>query len=99
MYCVNRATLIHFINGKCHIKQLKAGKSHKICLTNHARSILHHIMPLVINALGGGYTDTHILTCKPVTNALEVDTHTHQLPDKGISINQACTQFKNVPIN
>ena len=26
---------IHFIDGKCHIKQLKSGKSRKICLTNH----------------------------------------------------------------
>ena len=37
----------------------KAGKSRKTCLTNRTRSILHHIMPLVINGLGGGHTDTH----------------------------------------
>ena len=42
--------------------QLKSGQSHKNCLTNHTQSISHHIMPLVINAIGGGHT--HILTCK-----------------------------------
>ena len=37
----------------------------------HGLRISHHIMPLVINALGGGHTDrqtdrhTHITTCKP----------------------------------
>ena len=31
-------------------------KSHKTCLTNHARSISHHIMLLVINGLGGRQT-------------------------------------------
>ena len=29
------------------------------CLTNRMGSILHHIMPLVINSLGGGHTHTH----------------------------------------
>ena len=29
----------------------------KTCLTNHKGSISHHIMPVVINSLGGG--DTH----------------------------------------
>ena len=51
---------INFINGRCHIKQLKVGKSCKTCLTNHTQSILHHITPLVINALGD--THTHIYT-------------------------------------
>ena len=63
-HCVNKATPIRFINGKCHIKQLKAGKSHKICLTNHTQSVSHHIMPLVINTLGSRqtHTNTHIPT-------------------------------------
>ena len=39
-------------------------KSCRTSLTNHTRPISHHIMPLVINALGGGHTDTHIPTCK-----------------------------------
>ena len=58
MCCVNMATPIHFIDGKCHYKYLKAGKSHETCLTNHTWPISHPIMPLVINALGGGHTDT-----------------------------------------
>ena len=55
---------IHFINGKCHIKQLKSGKNHKTCLNNHTPSISHHIMPLVINALGVDTHERHILTHK-----------------------------------
>ena len=36
--------------------------SYRTCLTNRLESILHHIMPLVINSLGGGHThaNTHI---------------------------------------
>ena len=60
MCCVNKATPIYFIDRKCHIKQLKAGKSHKTCLTNHTWFISHHIMPLVINShWGQTHTDTH----------------------------------------
>ena len=57
--CITKATLIYFINGKCHIKQLKSKKIHKMCLTNHTQSILHRIMPLIINSLGGGYIQTY----------------------------------------
>ena len=53
---------IHFIDGNCRMKQLKAGKSRKTCLTNRTRSISHHITPLVINGLGGGHTHTHTHT-------------------------------------
>ena len=35
----------------CHIKQLKAGKTRKTCLTNHTQSESHHIMSLIINTL------------------------------------------------
>ena len=56
------ATLIHSIDGKCHIKQLKAGESHKFYLTNHTWPISHHITPLVTNALRGGHTDTQAHT-------------------------------------
>ena len=62
-------TPIHSINGKCHIKLLKAGESRKTCLTNRTQPISHHITPLVINALGGGHTDTRAHT--------HTDTHTH----------------------
>ena len=60
--CVNKATPIHFIDSKCHIKQLKAEKSHKTCLTNHTQSISHRITPLVCNAFRGGHTNTSIHT-------------------------------------
>ena len=61
MMCyVNKATPIHFIDDRCHKKQLKAEKSHKTCLTNHTQSTSHHIMPLVINVLGvNTQTDRH----------------------------------------
>ena len=59
--CVTTVTLIHFINGNYHIKQLKSRKSHKTCLTNHTQSTSHHITPLVIKALGIGHT-THTQT-------------------------------------
>ena len=38
--CINKTMPIHFIDGRCHIKQLKAGKSYKTCLTNHTQSII-----------------------------------------------------------
>ena len=55
---VKMAKPIHFIEGKWRMKQLKAGKSRKTCLTNRTWPISHHITPLVINGLGGGHTDT-----------------------------------------
>ena len=61
MCSVTKVTPIHFIDGKCNIKQLKSKKSQKTSLFNHTRSMSHHIMPLVINAIGGGHTYTHIL--------------------------------------
>jgi len=39
----------------CHINERETPKT---CLTNHKGSILHHIMPLVINSLGDGHTHT-----------------------------------------
>ena len=62
MYCIAKATLIPFIDGNCHINQLK----HKSCntyVTYHTWSISHHITLLVINALRG--KQTHISTYKP----------------------------------
>jgi len=40
----------------CYINERETPKT---CLTNHKGSISHHIMPLVINSLGGGHTHTH----------------------------------------
>ena len=59
MLCVTKATPFQFIDGNI-LKSCRMG------LTHHTWPILHHIMPLVINALGGGHTDTgtHILTHK-----------------------------------
>ena len=59
MCCVIKAMSIHYIDGWCHIKQQKSEKSHKICLTNHTRSISRHITPLVINALRDTNTHRH----------------------------------------
>ena len=54
MLCATAATPIHFIDGKSYKETEK--KNHKICLTNYTGSISHHIMELVINALGGRHT-------------------------------------------
>jgi len=43
-------------NFNCHINERETPKT---CLTNHKGSISHHIMPLVINSLGGRHTHTH----------------------------------------
>ena len=57
---VSKATPIHFIDSKCHIKRLKARKRCKTCLTNYIQPILHHIMPLVIMPSGADtQTDRH----------------------------------------
>ena len=60
MYYVTKAKPIHFIDGKCHIKQLKKWKSHKTITW----SISHHIMPLVSIMLSG--VDTHVCTHIPM---------------------------------
>ena len=85
MCCVTKATLIDFIDNKCHIKQLKSRKNYKTCLTNHTRSISHHITPLVINALGGGHTCMH-------TNA---QTKVISRNQERTSLQPACLWFKN----
>jgi len=43
-------------NFNCHINERETPKT---CLTNHKGSTSHHIMPLVINSLGGRHTCTH----------------------------------------
>ena len=46
-----------------HAHSLFDGKKLKSCrtgLTNHTQSISHHVIPLVINVLGGGHKHTHI---------------------------------------
>jgi len=43
-------------NFNCYINERETSKT---CLTNHKGSISHHIMPLVINSLGGGHKHTH----------------------------------------
>ena len=59
---VTKAMPIHFLmNGKCHTKQLKSGKSYKPCLTNNytwsiTPGLLHH---LILMAAGA---DTHMHT-------------------------------------
>jgi len=72
----------------CHINERETPTT---CLINHKSSISHHIMPLVINSLGGGHTHTHTHTCILI------------LWTKAISRNRscaglrlACAWFKNV---
>ena len=63
IYCVTKATLIHFTTGKYKYKATENRKSHKTCLTNHTGSISHPITSLVM--LSGAYThaDTDTHTC------------------------------------
>ena len=68
---------ISFIDGKCHNKQLQAGKSHKNCLINHTQSIStisHHwlLMPL-----GWTHTHTHTHTYVNIHTHIRKHTHTH----------------------
>ena len=58
----------------CHI-----ANSCRTCLTNCMRSLSRHIMPLVINSLGGGHThkDTHTKT----HTHTHKNTHTHRHTD------------------
>ena len=72
MCCINKATPIYFIDSKCHIKQLKAGKSHKTCLTNHTyHTISYHwlLMPL-------GWT--HRQTDRQTDRQIDKYTHTYR---------------------
>ena len=68
---------------KCHIKQLKSGKSCKTCLTNHSWSI--YITPYA-TALGGGHKDTQTHTdmqtkepgtCQPRALGLKIFSKIH----------------------
>jgi len=43
-------------NFNCYINKRETCKT---CLANYKGSIFHHIMPLVINSLGGGHTHKH----------------------------------------
>ena len=76
MCCVTEAMHIHFINGNHHIKQLRAGESHKTCLINHTQSKSHHIMPLVINVLR---VDTQTLTQIQTQKHRHTHTQAHKL--------------------
>ena len=55
-------------------KVIEKWKSHKACLTNHTGSILCHITPQDINALGA---DTHTHTHTHVRMHTHTHTHTH----------------------
>jgi len=54
----------------CHINERETPKT---CLTIHKGSISHHIMPLVINCLGGGHTHAHAHTHRHT----QTHRHTH----------------------
>ena len=87
MHYVTKATPINFIDGKCHIKQLKAGKSRKTCLTNYTQPISHHMMPLVITALEGRHIHRHTHTYQ------RMNKNDFKEPHKWPSA--VCTWFKN----
>ena len=72
MCSVTKATPLHFINGKCHIKQIKTRKSHITCLTNHIWFIQHHITSLISNALGA---DTQTYLCRNKSNFKKPGAH------------------------
>ena len=64
-------TYICLHHGHCRYRLQLPYKSHRTYLTNHMGSISHHIMPLVINSLGGRHTRKH-------THAnTHMQTHTH----------------------
>ena len=73
---------IHFIYSKCHIKQLRVGKSRKTCLTNHAWSIYiyiyicHTISSHCLLIPSGADTQTHRQTHRHTDT--DTDTHTHR---------------------
>ena len=54
MCCVNMAMPIHLIDGKCHMKWLKAGKHQKTCLT-----ITHSLYHATSYLWPRGWTHTH----------------------------------------
>ena len=87
MCCVTKAIPIHFIDDKCHIKQLKSRKVVNL-FTNHTRSISQYFMPLVINALGGGYTCTHTHARTKVISRNQVCT----------GLQPACAWFKIISL-
>ena len=51
--CITKATAVHFIDSKYHIKKLKSCRTG---LANHKGSTSHHILPLVINSFWGEHT-------------------------------------------
>ena len=57
---------------------LRAGKSHETCLTNRTRPITHHIMPMVINALGAD-TQTHEYRHANQSNFTKLGAHSLRL--------------------
>ena len=85
---------IQFIDGKCHIKQLKAGKRYKTCLTNYIRTA--YITPYHATgyyALGGGHTDRH--TNIPMCEQKQYQ-ETKNIFKPGAWPKAACTWFKNI---
>ena len=63
---------IHFIDEKCHIKQLKT------CLTNQTSQ---HVVSLVIVVFRGGHTDkdAHMHTHTHIRMHTRTQTHTHNV--------------------
>ena len=70
MCCVNKAMPFQFIDSN-KVKSTRMG------LTNHTWPISHHIVPLVINDLGGRHTDRHAHTHTHTHTRTHTHTHMH----------------------
>ena len=66
---------------------------YRTCLTNPMGSISCHIMPLVINSLGGGHTQTHI----QMSSAQEQFQETRHAP--GLKVTSYLTFWKHCTTN
>ena len=80
----SKATPINDNNYSCHIHN-----SCRTCLTNHMGSISRHIMPLVINSLGGGHTHINTHTDIRTETILRNQAHAGLWP--------ACAWFNKSP--
>ena len=58
-------------------------KSCRMGLANYTQPKLHHINPLVINALGGGHTDRQTDTHIPTSKQKQFQDTRHVLPKVG----------------
>ena len=88
----SKAMPINYNDYGCH-------NSCRTCLTNRMESISCHIMPLVINSLRRGHTDTLALSPLSLSHArTHTHTHTHTILTNQVhtSLWSACAWFKKL---